>query len=145
MQQAALQSHCDIYNNMNRHGQRINSQLNTSECCPTYKSINGLQKAITESFYCITIPNQLSAHWLINQILSGDHWDDAICCPNQTKLKDLSWEAQKCIFPNYQCTPDNKARVYNFTPSYRSVDGLLICFHGCQLLNVNTYMCPSLH
>lgn len=74
VRQAALQSHCDI-SNMNRQW-GINSQLNTSECCPTCKSIDGLKTAITESSQCITIPSQLSVERLINQIPadeSNDH------------------------------------------------------------------------
>lgn len=59
---------------MDGHGRRINSRLNTSACCPTYESVNILQKAIAGSFYCATIPRQLSAHGPINQIQSTDRW-----------------------------------------------------------------------
>lgn len=52
-QQAALQSHCSIFSNINRHLLWIDIQLSTSECCPTYKSINDLQRATTENFFSV--------------------------------------------------------------------------------------------
>lgn len=89
------QSHCDISTNVNRYGQSINTQLKTSERCPTYKSIDGLQKAMAQSLHrCITIPSQLSTDRPINQNPAdggSDRPDDADCCPNMLEPCLENW------------------------------------------------------
>lgn len=148
--QTAMQSHCSMPDNMDRYGRWwINSHLTTSEHCPTYKSINGLQRAITQSLHHITIPGQLSVHWLINQIPSRWkqwplRWWHLLS--QQTTLEELRREVQKGIIPNYRCTADSQARGYNFTPSRRSVARVSISFHVLPVVKCEqpTYLNPCL-
>lgn len=138
-----MQPHCVISNNMNRYGQWwINSQLNTSECCPTYKSINGLQKAITDSFRCITIPSQLWVDWLISQIPADDTIEmKAFVVPIKhirgIELRDSKMHYSKLSMHSWQLGQrlwfHTIYRHTGLSLAYRSV------FMCCQLLNVNTY------
>lgn len=143
MRQAALQSHCDISNNMSRYGQGwINSQLNTSECCPTYKSIDGLQKANTESFHCITIPRQLSVDWLSSHIVA-DETIEVVAFVAPTKhilgieLRDSKMHYSKLSMHSWQ-----RGQRLWFHTIYRRT-GLSLpywsVFMCCRLLNVNIY------
>lgn len=111
----ALHSHCNALHSIHMYGARsINSQLKLSKCCPTYKSIDGLQKATTESFHCVTYPSTTSRA-LIDQ--SGTsrwkqwplRWWHLLS--QQTTLEKPSRETEKhIILGAYWCAADNKAR-----------------------------------
>lgn len=89
--------HCNNSNNINRYGKwRINSELNWIKSCPTYRSIDGLQKAITNSFQWVTIPSPTFSG-LGNQWHSYGHREKDIRVLQQTALEQLLLGAQKCI------------------------------------------------
>lgn len=132
-----MQQHCNTSKCMRCYDQWwINKRLNITEWCPTYKSIDGLQKAIAQSFKCTTV------NFLINQspeIGSDGHWDDAICCLIQATLEEFRWGAQKGIILSYRRPADNQPEaVISHNPAlYRSaaaVAALLICFHVLLLV-----------
>lgn len=92
------------------HRRQINSRPRPSACCPTYESINILQKAIAGSFYCLTVArqlpegspiNQLSKNWPVGRrrVVRG-HTDQAIAVVVTTRpnRRCNTWQQRKKVF-----------------------------------------------
>lgn len=116
----------------------INSRLNTSACCPTYESVDILQKAIAGSFYCTTIPRQLSAHGPINQIQSTDRREDGAFVwsdPRRRAAVEMLKNASLRTISANAATTEEFVIPRHRLPAYRSV---------LSLRNQTAYLCPSL-
>ena len=133
MQQAALQSHCDISNNMNRYGGSIVSCTHQNAVPLINQSM--VYKRPPQSFHRMTIPGPTLSR-LANQSDSCRRkqwplrWWHLLS--QQTALEELSWETQKYIIPNCRCTAKKmpEVTISHHLALHRSLAGVLICFYA---------------